>query len=192
MRDKYPDYRNIDEVKSRIARLDLSINSGVYEKRIQENPNDFEARFKLGSLYYDNGVDREEGLKQIEIALGINDQYEEARYKYAQILVDRGEVDKAVKAYEKLITTNPRVAKYHFELAEFYIKQDNLGKAIQYYQNGISLEKDKDAMFKLAYLCMKDGRKAEARNYFKEYVVLDPLGGQRVDIAKRYIENLSE
>jgi len=85
----------------------------------------------------------------------------------AQAYLQKGELDKAIAQYEKMIIFDPMSEnrrlihpKYHFRLAELYEKKGNLASAIEQYQKFFDLYKDaepgvpevKDAKKKLVAL----------------------------------------
>ncbi len=61
-------------------------------------------------------------------------------YQDAQLLIEAGRPQKAIKALEDLLNLDPDVAQAHFELGTLYWGQENKAKALEHYQASIDLE----------------------------------------------------
>ena len=69
----------------------------------------------------------------------------------SQAYQQKGDLDKAIAAYERLITFDPESderrlihPKYHYRLAKLYEQKGWKGKAIEHYEKFLSLWKDAD------------------------------------------------
>ena len=69
----------------------------------------------------------------------------------ARVLVGKGELDKAIAEYERLITLNPNSTgrhlihpKYHYRLAKLYEEKGWSGKAVKQYEKFLEIWKDAD------------------------------------------------
>jgi tetratricopeptide (TPR) repeat protein len=95
----------------------------VLRKAIEADPNDFEAQLSLGAVLH---TERDlEGAKQhLSRALELNPASNLARYEWARIERTVGQVEAAVKDFEKVVHDDPSWAQPHVELAALYFRLD--------------------------------------------------------------------
>lgn len=115
-------------LNSRIGRYEASIDN--YQEALKSNPNDM-LYLVLAQSYYQVGEDKkaEEYLystldKTVDFSVE-----QKARYLLGNILMDKGEYDKAEKEYHIILEKNEKAADAHYFLGEIYEKRGNTIKA---------------------------------------------------------------
>jgi tetratricopeptide (TPR) repeat protein len=102
----------------------LGDNAGaiaVLRKAIEADPSDFEAQLSLGAVLH---TERDlEGAKQhLARALELNRASNLARYEWARLERTEGQVEAAVKDFERVVHDDPNWAQPHVELAALYFR----------------------------------------------------------------------
>lgn len=113
----------------------------------------------------------------------------------AQRYVLKGQSEKAIKEYQKLIKTSPKDIRAHLKLgdlflknnenekavgeylrvAELYVEEDLNSRAISVYKKVLSIDPRRtEALHRIAKLYAKEGLKGDARNYYQIILKLRP------------------
>ena len=95
----------------------------ILRKAIEADPTDFEAQLSLGAvLHTERDLD---GAKQhLARALQLSPASNLARYEWARLERTEGQVEAALKDFEKVVHDDPSWAQPHVELAALYFRLD--------------------------------------------------------------------
>lgn len=113
----------------------------------------------------------------------------------AQKYILKGQSNKAIKEYEKLIKASPNDIRSHLKLGDLYLKNGENGKAVEAYLKAAELYVEDDlnsraisiykkvlsidpkhieAMNNIAKLYLKEGLRGDARNYYQSILRMRP------------------
>jgi tetratricopeptide (TPR) repeat protein len=88
---------------------------------VKEDPKDFEAQLGLGAvLHTDRDLDG--AREHLQRALQLKPDSNLARYEWARLERTEGEVEAAVKDFEKVVRADPNWAQPHVDLAALYFR----------------------------------------------------------------------
>jgi len=90
-------------------------------KAVAADPNDFEAHLALGATMHTER-DLDGAREHLQRALQLKPDSNLARYKWAQLERSEGQLEAAVKDFEKVVHDNPDWAQPHVELAALYFR----------------------------------------------------------------------
>ena len=95
-----------------------------YQKIIETNPNDAEARYNIGAIYYSEKK-YDESKVQLQKAIEIYPDFSEAYYGLGLVYYAEANYDKAIEAFSKAIQIDPRNYEAIYQLGIVYnIKKD--------------------------------------------------------------------
>jgi len=127
----------------------------------------------------------------------------------AQKYVLKGQSEKAIKEYEKLVKASPKDIRSHLKLgdlllkngenekaigeylrvAELYVEEDLSSRAISIYKKALSIDPRRiEALHRIANLYLKEGLKGDARNYYQTILMIRPNDQDALN-AMRTIED---
>jgi len=127
----------------------------------------------------------------------------------AQKYVLKGQSEKAIKEYQKLVKASPKDIRSHLKLgdlflkngenekaigeylrvAELYVEEDLSLRAISIYKKVLSIDpKHIEALHRIANLYLKEGLKGDARNYYQTILKVRPNDQDALN-AMRTIED---
>lgn len=93
----------------------------VLRKAIEADPNDFEAQLSLGAVLHTER-DLDGARQHLTRALALNPASNLARYEWARLERTEGQVEAAVKDFERVVHDDPTWAQPHVELAALYFR----------------------------------------------------------------------
>ena len=123
----------------------------------------------------------------------------------AQKYVLKGQSEKAIKEYQKLIKASPKDIRAHLKLgdlflkssenekaigeylrvAELYADDDLSSRAISVYKKVLSIDpRHTEALHRIAKLYLKEGLKGDARNYYQVILKLRPSDQEALNALK--------
>ena len=127
----------------------------------------------------------------------------------AQKYVLKGQSEKAIKEYQKLVKASPKDIRSHLKLgdlflkngenekaigeylrvAELYVEEDLSSRAISIYKKALSIDPRRiEALHRIANLYLKEGLKGDARNYYQTLLKVRPNDQEALN-AMRTIED---
>jgi len=148
VKDKLKEYFTATQ---HLIRGQIDYARGKYEtaaEKIQTalnlNPNDDTIKYNLGVTarlareYIDSQMSAIE--QQLLDELRINPQDSDVYRQLGVVYQTKGEVDKAIEAYERSVKITPRQFETHLELGKLYVNKGEVNKAIEAYKKAIELE----------------------------------------------------
>ncbi len=115
-----------------------------YEKSLQKNPDNTEAKIQLASCYVEGSQDPMKGitmLKEVEKTDSSNIQVQMVLGGFA---VKSGQLDKAEARYLKVLKLKPDYLEAYLFLADVYEKKGDKSKTIETLEKYLSLTSDKE------------------------------------------------
>ncbi len=161
-----------------VSKLPIEERRKQYEKDIELNPNDKEARNKLAILLEDHFQDYEGAKKHYEIAIKLDPNFARSYNNLAFLLKDHyHKYDEAKKFYEKAIELDPNDGDIYYNLAillENYFQ--DYEETRKHYEIAIELNpNDKEARNKLAILLEDHFQDYEgAKKHYEIAIEIDP------------------
>ena len=128
----------LDEAMRAFQKGDLETAARLYQNRIEENPNDYEAYYGLGSVFIKkkNLQDAEQAFNK---AAQINTEFSPTYLSLGYISLVKGNYDEAIKNYEKSLSLLPNLGPAHWGLGLSYFQTGNCGMAIKHLRRVIEL-----------------------------------------------------
>ena len=92
----------------------------LYERYLNEHPDDAGAHYDLGALYYDEGEDENRAAALWLRTIELDPRFDLAHNSLAVHYADSAEHEKALLHISTALRLNPDVAMYHFNAATFH------------------------------------------------------------------------
>lgn len=144
------------------------LQNGVY--KIPDNPalRHYLARIYIDDSRYDIAID------QLDAVLEISPKNYDAYWDLGRIYFELGVWDMAISNYERVLEFVDNNALIYYNIALAYESNDEVDKAISNHLKAISVNPDFVHSYKnLGVLFLARGEKADAKEYFEEYVKFD-------------------
>jgi tetratricopeptide (TPR) repeat protein len=131
----------------------------------------------------------------------------------AQKYVLKGQSDKAIREYQKLIKASSKDTRSHLKLgdlylkigenekaigaylkvAELYVEEDLISRAISIYKKVLSLDPEHiEALQRIAKLYLKEGLRGDARNYYQTILKIRPNDQEALDALKSMEDHVTK
>jgi len=105
---------------------------------LKEQPHNYDAHNNLGNYFYKQGrLDR--AIRELEEAVGLNQNYPEGHNSLGTMYMDQGLIDKAIAEYHEAIKYKPLFPHAYYNLGNACIKKGLLDDSIGYFQKAISM-----------------------------------------------------
>jgi tetratricopeptide (TPR) repeat protein len=105
-----------------------------YEKVLEINPNNLNAKTDLGICYAEGSANPMKGILMLRDVVSANPKHENAQLNLGFLSVKSGQYDKAQERFDKVLEINPaRLDVYIFKAQTFY-QSGNKEKAIEYFE----------------------------------------------------------
>jgi tetratricopeptide (TPR) repeat protein len=95
--------------------------AGAYQKALEANPNDFEARLHLAAVLYERRQ-LDAARQHLDRALEIQPTSSSARYELARVERAQGQLEAALKDLEEVVRNEPDWLPPHIELVALYYR----------------------------------------------------------------------
>ncbi|HLA09621.1 MAG TPA: tetratricopeptide repeat protein [Pyrinomonadaceae bacterium] len=164
-------------------------------KTVELDPNNLEARVKLGNYYVAAASRRPETLAEAERLaneiLQKDPNYIEGHILMGSVLFAQGHQDKAFAELNQAINLDPKRVESYLSLARFYIATKDQAKAEETYQRAISLNANSGlAHTEYGRFLAQANRTDEAENELRKAVEVEPSNrGSRLMLAGFYLVN---
>ena len=131
-------------------------------------------RFRMGYLHHDAGryADAElqyRRLLRLKPSLGL------VHGNLALVLMEKNQVEQAIRHYQEAIRHSPKEAWLHYNLAVIYLQREELDKAEQGYRNAIKIKPDYvEAHVNMGLVLSLKRRYPEAATHFRKALKINP------------------
>ncbi len=135
-------YRAIVEYLSQKKRFSECVY--LLKEFLEYAPDDVQAHLWLGNFLFWNIHNKEDGLKEIEIALNLKPEDLNIQFYYGKMLFSYEDYKKSIEVLKKVLLKDEKRHEAHFIVAQSYEKLLNVKEAEKYYENAISLSPNSD------------------------------------------------
>jgi tetratricopeptide (TPR) repeat protein len=152
-------YRYFDGFK--MAKDSLTLSHFVarsidnYQKVLEINPNNLNAKTDLGICYTEGTAEPMKGIMLLREVITANPKHENAQLNLGFLSVKSGQYDKAQERFDKVLEINPARLDVYIFKAQTYFQSGNKEKAIQYFEKFKEYSNDNELI-------------AEVDNFIKE------------------------
>jgi Tfp pilus assembly protein PilF/mono/diheme cytochrome c family protein len=172
--------RNVDElgtIRTSVARKNLMTDLAGEEKRIRDEPTDYETRNALGVVYMQVGREPD-ALTQFDEALRIAPDYPLAHYNLAVIAMHEGRIDEAVAHFRQALAARPDYAEALNNLGVLYESTGRVDEAFVQYLAAIAARPSHaGAHNNLGRVLLARGQVDEAAAHFEAALRTSPENG---------------
>ena len=166
-----------------------------FQKSVQLNPSNKEARYALGHVYAQQGK-LSHAEEQLRAAIKIDEAYSEAHTFLGQVLANQDRWDEAIQSYRQALANplypTPDLARYH--LGRALAHQGDLQGSMEALEDAVSASPPSvpPAMthLELGRVYYKLGYTTRARDVLKKVATLDKNGGELAAAAADLLTRL--
>ena len=135
--ERFPFYKALVEYLSQKKRF----IEGVYllKEYLKYSPEDVYAHLWLSNLLFYDIKNKEEAIKEIEIALKLNPEDLNVLFSYGKMLFSYEEHEKSIEILRRVLSKDTKRHEAYFLIAQSYEKSLEMSKAEESYENAISL-----------------------------------------------------
>ncbi|MBK7965744.1 MAG: tetratricopeptide repeat protein [Bacteroidetes bacterium] len=108
-----------------------------YEKVLEINPNNLNAKTDLGACYADGTSEPMKGIMLLRDVVTADPNHEMAQYNLGMLSVKSGQLDKAIERFQKVLEINPERTEMNFYLGQVHLQKGDTAAAIQAYETFI-------------------------------------------------------
>lgn len=116
-----------------------------YNKVIEINPENLNAKTDLGACYAEGTGEPMKGIMLLREVVSKNPEHEMAQYNLGMLSVKSGQLDKAIERFTKVLEINPKRSEMYFYLGQIYVSKGEPDKAIGYYESFVKNTNDPQA-----------------------------------------------
>jgi tetratricopeptide (TPR) repeat protein len=116
-----------------------------YNKVIEINPENLNAKTDLGACYAEGTGEPMKGILLLREVVSKNPEHEMAQYNLGMLSVKSGQLDKAIERFTKVLEINPKRSEMYFYLGQIYVSKGEPEKAIGYYESFVKKSNDPQA-----------------------------------------------
>jgi len=140
---------NPDHAKGLLRKAGLAESQGelrqatrIYSHYVKVYPGDQKSRARLGSLFFQQGLDENAKIELTKAVKKI--QSPEVFYQLGVIFHRQGQFNQAGRYYQKVLKKDPNHVDTLGSIAEIYERMGNLKKALIHYERASGLEPEND------------------------------------------------
>jgi outer membrane protein len=108
-----------------------------YQKVLEINPNNLNAKTDLGACYADGTSEPMKGIMLLREVVTADPNHEMAQYNLGMLSVKSGQLDKAIERFKKVLEINPERSEMNFYLGQVHLQKGDTVAAIQSYETFI-------------------------------------------------------
>ncbi len=138
--DRFPFYKALVEYLSQKKRFTECVY--LLKEYLKYSSEDVYAHLWLSNLLFYNIKNKEEAIKEIEIALKLNPEDLNVLFSYGKMLFSYEEYEKSIEVLRRVLAKDTKRHGAYFLIAQSYEKLLEMSKAEESYENAISLNPD--------------------------------------------------
>jgi len=105
-----------------------------YQKVLEINPNNLNAKTDLGACYADGTTEPMKGIMLLREVIAADPNHEMAQYNLGMLSVKSGQLDKALERFQKVLEINPERTEMNFYLGQVHLQKGDTAAAIKSYE----------------------------------------------------------
>lgn len=113
-----------------------------YTKAIEKNPSNTDAKIQLAACYVEDGKDPMKGISLLKELEKTDSNNVKLQLTFAFFSVKSGQIDKAIKRFNKVLQIDPLFIEAYLHLADSYEQQGDKNKTIEMLTKYASLTED--------------------------------------------------
>jgi tetratricopeptide (TPR) repeat protein len=113
-----------------------------YEKSIEKNTKNIDAKIQLAACYVENGKDPMKGIALLREVEKIDSTNIKLQLTFAFFSVKSAQIDKAIRRFNKVLDIDPMYIEAYLHLADAYEQQGDKNKTINMLTKYASLTED--------------------------------------------------
>ena len=113
-----------------------------YSKAIEKNPSNTDAKIQLAACYVEDGKDPMKGISLLKELEKTDSNNVKLQLTFAFFSVKSGQIDKAIKRFNKVLQIDPLFIEAYLHLADSYEQQGDKNKTIEMLTKYASLTED--------------------------------------------------
>ena len=140
---------NPDHPKSLLRKAGLAESQGelrqatrIYSHYVKTYPKDYKNRARLGSLFFQQGLDENAKIELIKAVKKVQTSF--VFYQLGVIFHRQGKFNQAGRYYQEVLKKDPNHVDTLGSIAEIYERKGNLKKALIHYERASGLEPEND------------------------------------------------
>jgi predicted O-linked N-acetylglucosamine transferase (SPINDLY family) len=140
LKPNYPEaLYNLGLTLVKLNRLDDALQS--YQKALEISPDDIDIYIAIGNVYfYSKQKQLKPSLEAYESALAIDPKSSAALVGMGAVLVEMGEVDRAISCLNEALTIEPNDAQAYCNLGHAFMLKEQMNEAIYFYNKSLELD----------------------------------------------------
>lgn len=117
-----------------------------YEKVLEINPKNLNAKTDLGTCYVEGTGEPMKGVMLLRDVVNENPDHEMAHYNLGMLSVKSGQLDKAIERFRTVLKINPARSEMHFFIGQVLEQQGDRDAALEEYRLFMKESKDYEAV----------------------------------------------
>jgi tetratricopeptide (TPR) repeat protein len=113
-----------------------------YEKVLEIDPNNLNAKTDLGACYAEGTDQPMKGILLLREVVAANPEHEMAQYNLGMLSVKSGQLDKAIERFNKVIEINPKRSELYYFLGQIYLQKQDTSAALKNFKAFMKSSKD--------------------------------------------------
>jgi len=145
--------------------------------------------FNIGNAYSENS-NHHLAIDSFLKALDIDPNHIGSLNNLADEYEQSGEIDKAHELFHYLVRIQPEDPLSHFNLGNFFVRQNQHIEAAKCYEEAIEKDKDFiDAYYNIAWILFKAKAFQHGLNYVEKGLAIDPSNSELIELKKKLMSN---
>jgi tetratricopeptide (TPR) repeat protein len=161
----------------------------LFCKAVEVDPSLIVGHRNLAFAYAQRGV-LNRAIREYEAAIRLDPKEAESCYNLALIYHRREELDRSIAYNEMAVARDPHFVEAYVNLGFDYVEQGMVDRAGITFEKAMEIDpKCAGATYGLALTCEAKGQRAEAREWWREYLRLEPRGTWTYKVRERLGED---